>query len=273
MKSFNCEICKTPYPLRFRSENNCFDIIDYVRPIDKNYIILESLNQLKDNNNYKSIQVITLEENEKIVMGRGHETDVRINDISVSRTHALITLIGNKIFIKDLKSKFGTLVLVQDDLEITEKTITLQIGRTYGEFCVISSKEYQKLIKEPVKVEDKSGLGNKNKQLFQVEKPDKKESKNRPSNFNLNGMDVDNDNNNNNNNNGEHENMHLSNMLASQASQNSHLSANGIGSTLNNLNLFTSGHISDYMMNQIKNLGGSNRSNNNNSSNSEGKNK
>jgi hypothetical protein len=81
MKSFNCEICKTPYPcrkiiiynylkilVRFRSENNYFDIIDYTRPLNKNYIILESLNQVKDNNNYKSIQVITLEENEKIVM-------------------------------------------------------------------------------------------------------------------------------------------------------------------------------------------------------------
>ncbi len=54
--------------MRFRSENNFFDIIEYKRPTDKNYIILESLNQLKDSNNYKSIQVITLEENEKIVM-------------------------------------------------------------------------------------------------------------------------------------------------------------------------------------------------------------
>ncbi len=54
--------------VRFRSENNYFDIIDYTRPLNKNYIILESLNQVKDNNNYKSIQVITLEENEKIVM-------------------------------------------------------------------------------------------------------------------------------------------------------------------------------------------------------------
>ncbi len=45
-----------------------FDIIDYKRPTDKNYIILESLNQLKDNNNYKSIQVITLEEGVKIIM-------------------------------------------------------------------------------------------------------------------------------------------------------------------------------------------------------------
>jgi hypothetical protein len=54
--------------VRFRSENNYFDIIDYTRPVNKNYIILESLNQVKDNNNYKSIQVITLEENEKVVM-------------------------------------------------------------------------------------------------------------------------------------------------------------------------------------------------------------
>ncbi len=54
--------------MRFRSENNYFDIIDYTRPVNKNYIILESLNQVKDNNNYKSIQVITLEENEKVVM-------------------------------------------------------------------------------------------------------------------------------------------------------------------------------------------------------------
>ncbi len=54
--------------VRFRSENSYFDIIDYTGPIDKNYIILESLNQLKDNNNYKSIQVITLDEGVKISM-------------------------------------------------------------------------------------------------------------------------------------------------------------------------------------------------------------
>jgi hypothetical protein len=45
-------------------------LIDYTRPQDKNFIILESLNQLKDNNNYKSIQVVSLEENEKIIMVR-----------------------------------------------------------------------------------------------------------------------------------------------------------------------------------------------------------
>ena len=83
-----------------------------------------------------------------MLQGRGHETDVRINDISVSRTHALLTLSNNKIFIKDLKSKFGTLILVQDDLEMSEKPLYLQIGRTCGEFVMIGFKEYQKLKKE-----------------------------------------------------------------------------------------------------------------------------
>jgi len=195
MKSFNCEICKTPYPLRIRSSNTFYDIIDYTRPVDKNYIILESLNQLKDNNNYKSIQVITLEENEKIVMGRGHETDVRINDISVSRTHAVISLSNNKIFIRDLKSKFGTLVLIQEELEISENPICLQIGRTYSEFQVINQKEYNKIKKEALlKQDDKANQQNKlnMKQLFQVDKPlEKKDSSKLTRPGNLDGMDVD----------------------------------------------------------------------------------
>ena len=54
--------------MKFKFENMEFDIIDLVRPQSKNYIILESLNQLKEKNNYKSIQVIALKENERIIM-------------------------------------------------------------------------------------------------------------------------------------------------------------------------------------------------------------
>ena len=112
-------------------------IIDIVRPENKKYIILESLNQLKDRSNYKSIQIVILNENEKILMGRGHETDMRINDISVSRSHANLILIDNKVYIKDLRSKFGTLVLALNDVEISNKQINLQIGRSYIECSYI----------------------------------------------------------------------------------------------------------------------------------------
>lgn len=54
--------------MRFKFEDHYFDIIDYTRPAERDYIILESLNQVKENNNYKSIQVITLTENEKIIL-------------------------------------------------------------------------------------------------------------------------------------------------------------------------------------------------------------
>jgi len=71
---------------------------------------------------------------------------VRINDISVSRSHADLILIENKVYIKDLRSKFGTLVLAQKDIEFKNKQINLQIGRSYIEFTC--SKESPKLKKE-----------------------------------------------------------------------------------------------------------------------------
>lgn len=118
-------------------------MIDLDRPVDKNYMILESLNQVKDNKNYKSIHVITLIKDEKIIMGRGHEADVRINDISVSRSHGTIILASDgKIQLKDFGSKFGTLALIQNKFECLRKKVCLQIGRTYLEVIILPYSEY-----------------------------------------------------------------------------------------------------------------------------------
>jgi hypothetical protein len=124
-------------------------LIDLHRPKEKNYIILESLNQVKDGNNYKSIHVIVLEKNSKIAMGRGHEADVRINDISVSRMHGTITLEeNNKILLRDLGSKFGTLALIQSNYTCLNKKVCLQIGRSYMEVRTCPNAEYLVLEKE-----------------------------------------------------------------------------------------------------------------------------
>lgn len=51
---------------------------------------------------------------ECIKVGRGHESSVRITDISVSRCHALIKKSNRGDFIlEDNSSKFGTLVLAR----------------------------------------------------------------------------------------------------------------------------------------------------------------
>jgi len=51
-------------------------------------------------------------EKQYIKVGRGHETDIRVTDISVSRFHAKInrSLTTGEYFVEDNKSKFGTLV-------------------------------------------------------------------------------------------------------------------------------------------------------------------
>jgi pSer/pThr/pTyr-binding forkhead associated (FHA) protein len=47
---------------------------------------------------------------EGIKLGRGHDCEIRITDISVSRKHAIIRSINQDFYIFDNKSKFGTLV-------------------------------------------------------------------------------------------------------------------------------------------------------------------
>jgi len=49
-------------------------------------------------------------EGSSLKVGRGHNCEMRVNDISVSRVHADVRFENNKFYLKDLKSKFGTLV-------------------------------------------------------------------------------------------------------------------------------------------------------------------
>ena len=151
IKSFNCEICKTPYPFKFKLNGieKPFELIDLQKPSEADYIILESLNQMKENCNIKSIHVIQLTGDE-LTIGRGHESDVRINDISVSRKHAILKYNNEEgtLLLRDLKSKFGTLILIKKPLLIKEKKIHLQIGRTYIEGWLMGMAEFEKLRRE-----------------------------------------------------------------------------------------------------------------------------
>jgi predicted component of type VI protein secretion system len=66
-------------------------------------------------------------------VGRGHQCEMRVNDISVSRVHAEVRFENNKFYLKDLKSKFGTLVKFREEFSIKDK-IKLQYGRVCMEF-------------------------------------------------------------------------------------------------------------------------------------------
>ena len=181
--------------VRFKIEGKkqIFNLIDIEKP-KGDYIMFESLNQVKENCNIKSIHVIELND-DIIKIGRGHESDVRINDISVSRVHALLKYdkISGRLLLRNLKSKFGTLVLLKRPFVIKNKKIDLQVGRTFIEAGLISKNEFERLKKERKnKTQLEKEYLKKNTQIKQFV------DKGNEGNLNLNNNNNINENNNNN---------------------------------------------------------------------------
>ena len=88
-KQFECEICKKPYPYVFRSNGRKYRLVDVDVPEEKNFIWLESLTFEKNSSRMVHLVMPNSEKN-TFKLGRGHESDVRVSDISVSRTHAIL---------------------------------------------------------------------------------------------------------------------------------------------------------------------------------------
>lgn len=121
-KILECELCKLKFPDRIYADNisgeaKYIDLISFDHP-ENDFIVLESVTQ----QNIKIIHVIDMEGRDFIKVGRGHDSEVRITDISVSRCHALIkrSLKGEYV-VEDNNSKFGTLVLVRKPLMLAKE--------------------------------------------------------------------------------------------------------------------------------------------------------
>jgi len=99
------------------------------KPKTESFILLESL--IHERNTSRIVSIIMPDETKNIFkLGRGHESDVRIYDISVSRLHAQLRCTKDGYFIEDNNSKFGTLALIPR-LEINPiLSRAVQVGRT-----------------------------------------------------------------------------------------------------------------------------------------------
>ena len=168
---FNCEICKVPYPYKFKlskNGNKIYELIDIKRP-KNNYIILESLEHIKENlDNNKFIHVINLINEKDIIIGRNNNSDIKINDISVSRVHAKFNFnFNNKsLLITDLHSKFGTLVLIKDKFELKNKEcLYIQAGRTLFKAEIIKKRineEENKINEDKNNISEEAKTSNNN---------------------------------------------------------------------------------------------------------------
>ena len=89
-------------------KNKTLKILDYRVPEDAPYIILETYSKLC--NKSRIMHVIHFTTAKDVKIGRGHESNIRVTDISVSWIHAVIEHHQNKFYLWDENSKFGTLM-------------------------------------------------------------------------------------------------------------------------------------------------------------------
>ena len=107
----------------FKSNGRRYKLVDVEIPTEGNFLWLESLTFEK--NSSRMVHVVKPDsEHNTFKLGRGHESDLRVSDISVSRCHALLKYDHENtqgFFLEDNLSKFGTLVMAAKPIELEEE--------------------------------------------------------------------------------------------------------------------------------------------------------
>ena len=88
IKPVECELCKTKFPDLIKHNGKYHHLLDFSKDFES-YLTLESLTLDKYKN--KFIYTISLENSgQKLKLGRGHDCDILLSDISVSRIHCYL---------------------------------------------------------------------------------------------------------------------------------------------------------------------------------------
>ena len=129
-KDISCEICKENLPDYIKYKNRTYNISFY-KPKYKEYIVLESMRA--DKHKAKFIHLISLDNKDSVHIGRANECELSIAELSVSRFHCILHKDDGEIYLEDNTSKFGTLVLVQNNNIIINNAmaLNLQINKTF----------------------------------------------------------------------------------------------------------------------------------------------
>lgn len=129
-KNLHCELCKDKLPITLEQDGEILSLIPFDEHISGSYVMLESFSKEKDST---GIHLIDLSSNQNFKIGRGHDSDLKVSDISVSRIHSVVTVFKGNLYIRDNSSKFGTLVLKKDPILLNSdnmKSGPYQCGRT-----------------------------------------------------------------------------------------------------------------------------------------------
>ena len=126
-----CELCKTKFPEIVNYKGKELDFLD-AKGEFHNYAVFEIL--FNENKEYKILFLLCLDKkNQLIKVGRALDNHIILSDNSISRYHFGFIAISNRLFIEDIASKFGTLILIQvPNIQLTENlNLYLQIGNNF----------------------------------------------------------------------------------------------------------------------------------------------
>lgn len=124
-----CELCKAVYPTYVSVGQERAPLVEVPRT-QAPFIVLENMVRDSQQHASRGLHVISLAE-KVLKLGRGHESDVRIADVSISRCHAMIRFHRGNFVLEDNNSKFGTLVAMKKPRLLEQgSTVSIQMGRT-----------------------------------------------------------------------------------------------------------------------------------------------
>lgn len=125
-----CELCHATYPASISKGSEKMPLVEVPRTATP-FIVLENMMRDAQQHSGRGLHVVSLAENKLLKLGRGHESNVRIADVSISRCHATIRYHRGEFVLEDHNSKFGTLVAMKKPRALEHgHTISVQVGRT-----------------------------------------------------------------------------------------------------------------------------------------------
>ena len=131
-KPQTCELCKQEFPEA---------VVPPPVTVEGPHLILEEVR--RGGQPSRAFHLVSFLTGQPAKIGRGHECDVRIPDISVSRFHAQLRLVHNEVYLEDRQSKFGTLLLCIAPVTLTAGlSVSLQIDRSLLSFRVRSNLSF-----------------------------------------------------------------------------------------------------------------------------------
>lgn len=135
-KKMTCDLCLHPLPKSIIFKGKIYPLITVKKP-NSPYLILETVSE--HSRELPAINIFSTDNKKEFKIGRGHNCDLKIEDISVSRIHSILKYEQEKFFIFDNDSKFGTLVSLNNHLSVRSEKAAVQMGRTIFTFV---KKEY-----------------------------------------------------------------------------------------------------------------------------------